>query len=526
MTAESSGAEADARGAIIEIEPGVAVVVGDAVPEGVELLPMDLIGPEIRTQMASSAASALGWGNVAVQTASGAVQAQGLLRFAPQSLDLIAKGAQPMMSGGQLTGNLVKDGKIVGHARLIAAGGAQATSIAASAGGALAMVAMQAQMAQIQRTAEENLKLTDGVFDAIKSDHWSQITGATKAINQAYDMATHVGAVTDSIMGGIRHLRPDLEAYVDRSQHTVAGHEHALSRAESHSARQQILQRPEVVRDAQALVLATEALRMFRLLEAANAALHAGEDEREARRRDRLVEQAETEGARQRERATALLADLRRELNLAATLSAPKRTLSFRERAASRANAASSAHLAAIVNDLGRRLGLTSVEPFIAPNRTAVDGAVPDAVLHGLPWVAGTPGERLIGFAEMNEASGLAIADIGRRRWVAVTDRTTYVMSPKTFESSAEIEHAIDNGDIRFVRVKKNDGRAPALTIVTTDDDLHLEFGSWAKDGEAHQAAESFAELLASLMRLPVEEVPVVEVPELDERPGAPRIER
>ena len=300
----------------------------------------------------------------------------------------------------------------------------------------------------------------------------------------------------------------------------------ALADAESHSARQQILQRPEVVRDAQALVLATEALRIFRLLEAANAALHANDDEREARRRDRLVEQAETEGKEQRELATELLGHLRRELNLAATLSASKRTLSFRERAASRANAASSAHLAAIVNDLGRRLGLASVEPFIAPNRTAVDGAVPDAVLHGLPWVTGTPGERLIGFAEMNEASGLTIADLGRRRWVAVTDRSTYVMSPKTFESSAEIEHTIDNGDIRFVRVKKDDGRAPALTIVTTEDDLHLEFGSWARDGEAREAAESFAELLASLMRLPVEEVPVVEVPELDERPGAPRIER
>lgn len=305
-TAESNGAETEARGAIIEIEPGVAIVVGDAVPEGVELLPMDLIDPGARGQIALAAASALGWGNVAAQAANGAVQAQGLLRFAPQSLDLIAKGAQPMMSGGQLTGNLVKNGKIVGQARLVAAGGAQATSIAASAGGALAMVAMQAQMAQIQRSAEQNLQLTEGVFDAIKTDHWSQIVGATKAVNQAYDMAAHIGAVTDSIMGGIRHLRPDLEAYVERSQRTVAAHRAALADAESHSARQQILQRPEVVRDAQALVLATEALRMFRLLEAANAALHANEDEREARRRDRLVEQAETEGKEQRELATKL----------------------------------------------------------------------------------------------------------------------------------------------------------------------------------------------------------------------------
>ena len=55
MTAESSGAEAGARGAIIEIEPGVAVVVGDAVPEGVELLPMDLIDTGARGQIASAA---------------------------------------------------------------------------------------------------------------------------------------------------------------------------------------------------------------------------------------------------------------------------------------------------------------------------------------------------------------------------------------------------------------------------------------------------------------------------------------
>ena len=109
---------------------------------------------------------------------------------------------------------------------------------------------------------------------------------------------------------------------------------------------------------------------------------------------------------------------------------------------------------------------------------------------------------------------------------MAVTDQRTYVLSPKNFESSAEAEHTIDNDKIRFVRVTDHEDKPLAVTIVTTDADLHLEFGSWAREGEARETAKSFAELLASLMRLPVEEVPVVEVPELDERPDAPRIER
>lgn len=516
----------DARAAIVEIEPGVALVVGDAVPEGVELLPMDLIDPSARDAVTASVASALGWGNVAAQAVNGAVQAQGLLRFAPESLNLIAQGAQPMMSGGQLTGNLVRNGKIVGQARLIAAGGAQATSIAASAGGALVMVAMQAQMAQIQRTAEQNLKLTEGVLDAVKTDHWSQIVGATRAVNQAYDMAAHVGAVTDSIMGGIRHLRPELEAYVSRSQQAVAGHEAALDKADSHSGRQQILQRADVVRDAQALVLATESLRMFRLLEATNASLRADDDPREALRRDRLIEQADVDSRDQREQAARMLAGLRRELNLAAHLNVPKRTLSLRERGAGRANTAASAQLAAIVDDLGTRVGLSHVVSYAAPSHLAVEDDAPAPVLHALPWASGHTGETLIGLAEVNSTDGLGIGDLGgRRRWIAVTDRRTYVLSPRGFESSGEIESTIDNEDIRYVRVQAPEGKAPSFAVITADDDFHFEFPSWAKEGERRVAAEEFGQLVASRMSLPEEAIPAVVIPELAARPIVPLVE-
>lgn len=92
-------------------------------------------------------------------------------------------------------------------------------------------------------------------------------------------------------------------------------------------------------------------------------------------------------------------------------------------------------------------------------------------------------------------------------------------------EGSARSSRATTRRDPLRPRHESGD-KPPAVTIVTTHADLHLEFGSWAREGEAREAAKSFAELLASLMRLPVEEVPVVEVPELDERPDAPRIER
>ena len=147
---------------LVEIEPGVAVVMGDQPLESLglpaefdcEVNPFQLMPPGDIQNLADKISLATGGLNLVAQGAQGVVSARGLVRLAPETMKAMKSGLQPLTSGGKNLGALVgKNGKIAHQIRWVPATGAAATSIIAALGPAAAALALQAQLASISKKA-------------------------------------------------------------------------------------------------------------------------------------------------------------------------------------------------------------------------------------------------------------------------------------------------------------------------------------------------------------------------------------
>ena len=80
---ETQGAKAEL--ALLEVEPGVAVLFGEAAPEGWDVEPFGLGDPSDR-EIIDALSNAVGAANAVAQGLGGLVSAQGLVRLSPETL--------------------------------------------------------------------------------------------------------------------------------------------------------------------------------------------------------------------------------------------------------------------------------------------------------------------------------------------------------------------------------------------------------------------------------------------------------
>jgi hypothetical protein len=66
--------EAMSSTALVQFEDGLAVLYGDHVPDGVELIPFTLIGEATRASISTAIAAAAGFGNTVAQGVNGVMQ--------------------------------------------------------------------------------------------------------------------------------------------------------------------------------------------------------------------------------------------------------------------------------------------------------------------------------------------------------------------------------------------------------------------------------------------------------------------
>ena len=108
---------------LVEIEPGVAVVMGDRPLESMglpaefdcEVTPFQLMPPGDIQNLADKISLATGGLNLAAQGAQGMVSARGLVRLAPETMKAMKSGLQPLTSGGKNLGVLVGKGGKIAH---------------------------------------------------------------------------------------------------------------------------------------------------------------------------------------------------------------------------------------------------------------------------------------------------------------------------------------------------------------------------------------------------------------------------
>lgn len=514
-----SGGAPDAT--LVEIEPGLAVALGPAPLDGLDLLPFTLLDDGLRAAMTDAVALSLGGANVAAQVAAGALQVQGLVRLAPETLTAL-QTMRPMVSGGWNLGTLTSGGKIAAQVRWAPAAGAQAGAFVAAIGPALAMVAIQAQIAEVKKIAARNLELTSKVLQTLEAQHWATVTGLHRTLLTELGHAEHVGSVSEAIYRTVDNQAATVEQVVDLFSGKVRGRVDDVRSRTGHSERRDyLLQHGEaVLADAHGLLLAHASRAIHLTLRAGRLRASAGfEDERLL---ERLLEVGRASLVEDLAVAAALLDELERELRVVAELDG-KRTLPLGgEKRAARDVAEMAARLLEAVD--GLRGGRTrSLEDWADPLLEVFEDGMPHELRRVLPLRL-QEGERLLAAADVRVKGNVWEREAS---FAIVTDRRLLVASQGAFRRWGGIAVDVPLADIRYVRTREGSrSGAMRVDVVLKERDLTLSFRDWASDGVPLQQSARVAGLLASFMNLPSREVPTPDVPGLAELVTPPRLHR
>lgn len=500
--------------ALVQIADELAILYGDHVPDGIEFVPFSLVGEPTRGSMSTAIADVAGFGNTVAQGVNGIMQAQGLVRLAPQTLAQL-KTAAPLVKDGWNLGTLASEGKFVAQVRWLPAGGATAASVVASMGPALALMAIQFQLNQIAEFAKHNIELTSKVLRVVRQAQWSEVAGYHNTLLKELGNVREIGEVTDAIYKEVRGYQGPLSTQRDLFETAVQAHVKELQANQGHKERQQYLtdHGEAIIADVQALLLAQTSWFVYQALRAGHLLNSAESSPKDEALLKKLVADAQALHNTTLDETDWLLEQLAREFAVIGELPG-KRTIKIG--GSSRA-AKDAAHM---VRQLQKALAAIRDEPaptepklLALPSIRVFDGDVPSELRHILPLRLGL-GERVLALADAScDRWDLHVRDAG---WVVITNRRVLITKQDSFRRRGVIDFQVSIDHIRYVRRPDRSDKALAVEIITKDTDVRLKFPSWAKSGAHVAEAERFGELLASFMHLPPSEVPTVQTPELE----------
>ncbi len=488
----------DSMVSLVEIEPGLAVLFADQPPADLDFTPFEMMSAQTSKALTDQLAIASGIGNVAAQGAQGAVSAQGLVRLAPESVELL-KTFQPMTSGGWNLGPIVDgSGKIVAQARYAPVVAAQSAAMLTALGPAIALLQIQMQLESISRRIDENIELTRDVLRALHEDQWATLLGLHETTVRAVREAKAVGAVNDHIFASIATKDADLRKQRHLFMSLVRGHLKALD-ADAAGRRVYIQKNIEqIIADTHGVLMAEGSWHRSQVLRAA----HIIRDEANAVENERLLAELVAETKREHSEAMSdiarLLADIERQCRLMAELPG-ERSLPFTTKRRSIRDAVAMAEaLSEQVAALRNRVH-TRPDPLDPPVAVFKE-ATPDEVLRVLRWVV--PGEaRLLALADVN-----LDRLVGDNAYIGVTPEHFFISTQSAVRKQGMIEREFPLSDIRYVRFRERDKQGPVLDVITKDENVRLTFDDWAGKGQGLDDARRLGNLLAAAMELPEDE--------------------
>jgi hypothetical protein len=499
--------------ALVEVLPGTALVFGQ-VPEGFDLIPFALVPPEDQAAIGTAVANATSVLNVGGQLALGLSKAQGLVRLAPETLKAMQAGAVPVHSGGYNLGVLAaQNGRFANQVRWLPATDVQAAAVLANIGPALAMMAIQAQLNEISGLVRENLALTESVLKTVRNEQWAELSGLEQAVMKAFGEARSVGYVTPLIWENVAGYEAAIGKQRDLFRRNVQAHASELAKRKDHKERRQYIEKngEAIVTDLHSLILAHRSWFVYQALRAGRALLSAGQDPREAKLLQAIVDHARDEYDRVAEQMAAILDTLNRELWILAELPG-KQTIPF---TGARRSAREVAKMAEQLLNEVERLS-DSVRPLPAlldrPRTVYVDEVERlDQDLRILRWHLDAD-ERLDALLTAREITTGSVLDaLPKFRGlgsdgvlIAATQRRVLVGDLSDFRGQGVVERSIPVDHIRYVRLRNGDGDGQAeIDLITKDDNLTWRF---SKDSAAVEPVRSLAALLADCMEIPVTE--------------------
>lgn len=492
--------------ALVEIAPGTALLFGEDAP-GMNVLPLELMSKDEVSKISQQLNASTGVLNLGAQGINGIAQARGLVRLAPETLKAL-ESARPLTQGGYNLGTLVgQNGKMVAQVRWLPAAGAQAASIAAAMGPALALLAIQVQLAQISKLVRENIELTSAVLKALRIDKWSQLHGLSTAMRMALGEAEHVGVVSDKIWNNVSGKEVELRAVRKYFRDQVVLHTQGLASKKGHSERRKFLleHANAILADVHGMLEAQSTWYSYEALRAGNVYVTAGADPRDEALLEKIARDAPAEYRDALRSAALILDDVLCEASLLAELDG-KWTFPFgKEHRASKDVAKMAKSLRRALSELrdGLYEGTPNPLPVPAVVALAPGKQVPPKVLQILRWHM-PEDERLLALAESYPDTRKTPGGC----YLAVTDRRILIMDQGDFKRKGLVEREIPLERVRYTRyVRATKSKPPNITVFTPEETAQFNFSGWAKAANDQSQIASLAQLLTDAMHVPDDEL-------------------
>ncbi|BDA63448.1 hypothetical protein [Actinomyces capricornis] len=474
-------------------------------------------------------AAATGGANVAAQAAAAAVDVQGLVKLAPETLASMKSGMVPLTSGGWNLGSLSVNGSIAAQVRWLPAAGTQAVLALSSVAPALALVAAQCQLMSLSRRVKG---LANGIEELKEENRKNRRTGLLSKYQEVLntvDEAIALGFVNRDMYSKVDGMLEGLRVGLDSCIQAVNGHWEKVRAGGLGSPKDSAGEEWDVVCEDICLMVA---MREAKYMADALCCMHLrreGETEGDRKRLAVRIRNAEEENGRALEGVQNLLWGLGCRIGLMTDLSA-KNASDGKE------DGGDGDRLKGLLGEVAEMAGRVGVGFPDFPDYDVKDRVekAGDGTLKAVRWVL-ERGERPFEVSLVKELVAGCGADVGRRvreklgdkgkkaaEWVkSGTDknaRTAVTESPfivtvtsecvrwgrrRDLENKGVLERRIPLDDVRYVRFV-TEGVVSKVDILTVgrDNDLHLSFS-----GGYSKAAEHIADLLATVMHVPEDEM-------------------
>ena len=489
---------------LVEVTPGVAVVFGE-VPDGLELISMDLVPSVDRMHLATALGSIGNVGTVVGNLAEAVSSAQGLYRVNDATLALLKSGGEMAAKDGAKLGAIFKNGEMVAQARFIPVS-MSAAAVAAAIGPAVAMIALQMQLGEISGLVRTNIALTTQTLKTIRNEQWAELEGLAEAVNEAVEEARALGTVTDSVWEPIAPSGPMIRKQLKLYQKNVAGHVQEIGNLEGRARREYLEANAEaIVFDTHALLSALKTYAQYQAIRAALARSRSADDGNEAQLFERITSKKPTEIEQSLREIRALTQSLVRELRIIAELPGRATVPLTKKRRGAKSSRLTCQQLLAAIEPLADVLQPAVEMPAVPETVCAPDELDLDPYLHVLRWFL-EDGEALRSVAFPYEVGsrnltgtvpailakrvdatwgglgsgklGVAVERLASSTFVAVTDRRIVTADPRTLLRRGEIDAVYQLDEIRYVRPRSNHdaGVRPTIGIATDRRDVRWMF--------------------------------------------------
>ena len=506
----------EAELALLEVEPGVAVLFGEAAPEGWEVEPFGL-GDRSDREIIDALSNAVGAANAVAQGLGGLVSAQGLVRRAPETI-LNLRTMQTVVKDGYYLGTLKEGGKFAASVRWMPVAGTQAVSVLENLGPSFALLAISAQLTAISNKVDQNIELTRNVLKALRADHWNTLAGICDTIDDAIEEVCEVGMTShtfDRVKGIESILRGQRKYFAD----SFGGHMQKLDDADYASRRDYLRNNAEdVIADTQGFIVAEVAYCRYQMLRAADIASNADRSDKEDRLMRRLARKIPVERQDSMDRIARVLERLDAHCHLAEVASG--RRWSFRDFRSRRSSSVKQT-VGAMIEYVNRLRGAVYDDPVILrPSIEVVKdvGGTRSDVLEILRWVLPWE-EPLLALAEVSQAGRVKVSAVssttsggavgrlvGAASYLGITSTRFFIISQSTLIGDGDIESAsILLSELRYVRLREGKKRM-IVDIITKDDNITVNFDGWAAEGVHRDKVCRVVNLLMSFVNLPEEE--------------------